>query len=144
MNYLVVSAIFWLRTDYRCVCLFCLFGGGREGGKWSPFIWHYVLEVCPTGLHPTSENCFLFGSQNVTNSPIWLHIASSGQAAKRISTNNFPPKAGNCPHFMQPASSLPCSQQPAALPYPDPDQFRPRPLVFFIHKPLQYYSFVYT
>jgi hypothetical protein len=32
---------------------------------------------------------------------------------------------------MEPDGSLPCSQEPAAVPYPEPDQFSPyRPILY--------------
>jgi hypothetical protein len=34
-------------------------------------------------------------------------------------------------HFMEPAGSLPCSQEPSNDPYPEPDQFNPyHPILF--------------
>ena len=121
---------------FVCVC---------GGGRWSPASWHYVRELCPSELHPMSQNHCLLGSQNWTLSPLDCILSVSlGQTAKRVSTITLPLKAGNCQHFTQSESSLPCSQQPAALPYPDPDQFRPRTLILFIYKPYQYYPFVYT
>jgi hypothetical protein len=37
------------------------------------------------------------------------------------------PQSRNCPHFMEPAGSLPQSQQPATCPYPEPDRSSPCP-----------------
>jgi hypothetical protein len=144
---LAVSPILWLHTVCRCVCVcvcvcvwVCVGAGGRW--RWSPASWHYVRGVCPSRLHPTSHSRCLFGSQNLTHSPLFQSPQVTLQYT--ISTKTVSPKAVNCRHFMQPASSLPCSQQPAALLYPDPDQFRPRPLILFIYKPFQYYPFLYT
>jgi len=101
-----------------------LWGGGGE-------VVTRQLALCSgsvpirTAPHVTKSLSAWFSELNTVPFDCILSI-SLGQTAKRVSTITLPPKAGNCRHFMQSASSLPCSQQPAALPYPDPDQFRPR------------------
>jgi hypothetical protein len=95
-----------------------------------------------------TQSLSVWFSELTTLSPVsvCLSVCLSPQVTLQytVSTKTLPPKAVNCRHFMQPASSLPCSQQPGALLYPDPDQFRPRLLILFIYKPFQYYPFLYT
>ena len=41
---------------------------------------------------------------------------------------------------MEPKSSLPCLQEPATCPYPDPDQSNHHILLFYIFFPTQFLS----
>jgi hypothetical protein len=41
-------------------------------------------------------------------------------------------RSRNSPHFMEPEGSLPCSQEPASSPYPEPDESTPQPHTLFL------------
>jgi hypothetical protein len=41
---------------------------------------------------------------------------------------------------MEPESSVPCPQEPAIGPYPEPREFSPHPHMLFLYDPPQYYS----
>jgi hypothetical protein len=45
---------------------------------------------------------------------------------------------------MEAEGSLPCSQQLATRPYPQPDQSSPRLYILFIENPFQYYPQTYA
>jgi hypothetical protein len=40
---------------------------------------------------------------------------------------------------MEPERSLQCTQEPAAVPYPEPDEYNPHPYSLFLEDPFYYY-----
>jgi hypothetical protein len=45
---------------------------------------------------------------------------------------------------MEPESSLPCSEEPANGPYPEPDESIPQPPTLLLPEPFQYYPPIYA
>jgi hypothetical protein len=74
-------------------------------------------------MHTVSLNIVLYNFSNYTEqSPSWE--ASSYSASQE-----------NSPPFVQPDSSLPCSQDPATESYPEPDASSPHLPTLFLYDP---------